>query len=304
MRFIKNKIPPVLYLLLLLSGFGSCSLYAEEAPGYLTIIPDSGVVILDEDTLTYSNPIQVEVPPGAHLLRFFPFHTAGRWAHRYIEYPFTLGSQGKRVIDLTRRSLFSFQTDPQSADLVYRDRFLGRTPGEYLLLTGVEDSVLVLKIGFQTKVINLDQLLEYGSDLFVRLEPDKTEAYAGMISADEEYRSPVRALLAPDLLLSLGSGAALLVTGVHYNREADRHYDQYLRLIGTSAREDAFSKARKNDRISKTAFIAGDLALGFFGYLIIRRYFFKSERPEAPSKKHRGLSFRTSPGKATVSFEF
>ncbi len=304
MLFIRNKIVQLAYLSLFLLGPARLPLYAEEQPGYLTIIPDSGLIILNNDTLPADSLIQVEVSPGEQLLRFFPLHTAGRWAHRYIEYPFTLGSQGHRSIDLTKCSIFSFYTDPQSAELIYHDRFLGRTPGEYLFLTGVGDSVLVKMNGFQTKVIQLDRLLEYGTDLFITLEPDKTEAYIDQISPDEEYRSPVRAMLSADLMLSLGTGVALLVTGAYFNRQADKHYDRYLRLIGSKARENAYSKARRNDRVSKTTFIAGDLALGFFGYLIIRRYVFKSSGPKTPAKKNRGLSFQATPLKASVSFEF
>jgi len=304
MRFIGNKILAVSCLSLALCA-GACSfLYAEEQPGYLTIIPDSGLIILNEDTLSPADPIRVEVPPGKQLLRFFPLHTAGRWAHRYLEYSFTLGSQGHRSIDLTKCSIFSFRTEPQSADLIYRDRFLGRSPGEYLLLTGVGDSVLVKITGFQTKVIHLDRVLEFGTDLFIALEPDESEAYVSKISPDGDYRSPFRAMLAPDLLVSLGSGIGLLVAGVHFNSEADRHYDSYLRLIGSSAREKAFSEARKNDRISKATIIAGDLAIGFFSYLIIRRYVLKSSKPETPEKKHRGLSFQIAPQKAGFSYKF
>ena len=305
MLFIRNKIVLQLaYLSLFLIGPAWLPLYAEEQPGHLTIIPDSGLIILNNDTLPADTLIRVEVPPGEQLLRFFPLHTADRWAHRYIEYPFTLGSQGHRSIDLTRRSIFSFYTDPQSADLIYHDRFLGRTPGEYLFLTGVEDSVLVKMNGFQTKVIQLDQVFEHGTDLFITLEPDKTEAYIDQLSPDEEYRSPIRAILSPDLMLSLGTGVALLATGVYFNRPADKHYDRYLRLIGSKARENAYSQARRNDRISKTTFISGDLALGFFGYLLIRRYVFKSSGPKTLAQKHRGLSFQATPLNAGVSFEF
>ena len=305
MPFIGNKIVgPVGVLLLLLLGPGGLALYAEEEPGHLTIIPDSGVIILNNDTLPPGNPIRVEVPPGDQLLRFFPLHTAGRWAHRYLEYPFTLGSQGRRSIDLTGRSLFSIRTDPQSADLIYRDRFLGRTPGEYLLLTGVGDSVLVKMGGFQTKVIHLDRALEYGTVLYVTLEPDKSEAYIDQMSPDDEYRSPIKALMSPDLLISLGTGIGLLSTGVHYNRLADKHYDRYLQLIGNEARENAYSKASKKDRISKITFIAGDVALGVFGYLIIRRYVLKSSEPKTSGKKQRRLSFQATPQEAGVSLEF
>ncbi|MBN2289776.1 MAG: hypothetical protein JXQ83_10625 [Candidatus Glassbacteria bacterium] len=304
MPFIRNKIlgPADIALLLLVSALAY--LHAEELPGHLTVIPDPGVIILDGDTLDDSGPAEMEMPAGEHLLRFFPLHTADSWAHRYLEYPFTLGAQGRRVIDLTRRSILSIRSEPQNADLVYRDRLLGRTPGEYLFLTGVGDSVLVRMSGFQTRVIDLDRMLEYGGELFVALEPDKSEDYIGQISADDEYRSPVRALFTPGLLISLSTGAGLLVTGVHFNREADRHYDRYLRLIGTSAREDAFSQAKRNDRISKTAFIAGDLALGFFGYLIIRRYVFKAPGDNPQGQKRRGLSFRSTGREAFVSLEF
>ncbi|MFC1537589.1 hypothetical protein ACFL4P_02045 [Gemmatimonadota bacterium] len=306
MRFIRNNILLLGIVSLLLSGPVCLELIAEELPGHLTIVPDSGVVILDNDTLQYSETIELEVLPGEHLLRFFPLHTAGLWAHRYIEYPFTLGSQGRRIIDLKRRSLLSFQTEPQSASLFFRGRLLGHTPGEYLFLAGTGDSVLVNKQGYQPKVLDLDQILEYGTDIFLTLERDNSEAYLDQLSYDDNYRSPFKAMLSPDLMFSLGAGIGLLVTGSHFNREADKHYEHYLRLIGSKAREDAFSQAHKNDRISKATFIAGDIALGVFGYLVIRRLIFKSAGPDNPGKKRRELSFQvhSACGEAGISLEF
>jgi hypothetical protein len=306
MRFIRNKILLLGIVSLLLWGPVCLELFAEELPGHLTIVPDSGVVILDNDTLQYSEPIELEVLPGEHLLRFFPLHTAGLWAHRYIEYPFTLGSQGRRIIDLKQRSLLSIQTEPQSAYLIFRGRLLGHTPGEYLFLAGTGDSVLVNKQGYEPKVLDLDQILEYGTDIFVTLERDNSEAYLDQLSGDDNYRSPFKALLSPDLMLSLGTGIGLLVTGSYFNREADKHYDRYLRLIGNKAREDAFSQARINDRISKATFITGDIALGVFGYLVIRRLIFKSTGPDNPGKKRRELSFKLHSAyrEAGISLEF
>ncbi|MEA1997378.1 MAG: hypothetical protein U9N45_07050, partial [Gemmatimonadota bacterium] len=187
--------------------------------------------------------------------------------------------------------------------LTYRGQTLGRTPGEYLFLLGIGDSVVVRLEGYQSKTIHLDKLYDYGTELFLSLEPISAD-----IGFDDlqtyHYTSPIRKVLSKDLLICLGAGAGLLAGGAHFNHQADRHYDRYLQLLGTEAREDAYSKARRNDRISKASFIAGDIAIGVFGYLLIRRFVFPSEKPETPGEKRPRLSVIAAPGKSGLSLRF
>ncbi|MEA2063342.1 MAG: hypothetical protein U9P14_06570 [Gemmatimonadota bacterium] len=303
LHFLPMQAAAVLTLLLAASP---APLSAGEPPAHLTILPDSGLIILDNDTLSaVSGPITMEIPPGKHTLRFFPLHTADSlWVHRYIDYPFTLGSQGRRTIDLGSRRVFSVRTEPPSAVLEHRGRFLGRTPGDYLFLTGAGDSLVVKMEGFHTRSIHLDRMLDYGTELFLTLERDESIDYRDQFGADDEYRSIFRELLSPDLMLSLGAGAGLITAGVLFNREADKYYERYLHYIGSDIRENAFSKARRNERLSRASLIAGDAALGLFGYLVLRRYLLKSSRPGVPGRKHPRLSFKASTAEAAFSYEF
>ncbi|HUU29112.1 MAG TPA: hypothetical protein VM123_14995 [archaeon] len=281
----------------------SLNLWASEEPARLTIVPDSGLIVLDNDTLNLDSLTEIQIAPGGHILSFFPTHTAGRWVHRYLNYPFTVGSAGQKTIDLTARAIFRIRSDPQSADLSYRGRALGRTPGEYLFLLGTGDSVLVKLEGYQTKAIDLDRVFEHGADLFVSLETENLDRAASDLQT-YSYISPIKKLFTPDLLFSLGAGAALLTNGIHFNNEADKFYDQYMHLLGTKAREKAFSKARRNDRISKASFIAGDVAIGVFGYLLISRFVLKTGKHDSPNQKTHRLSLVIEPRKSGFSLKF
>jgi hypothetical protein len=306
MPSIPNKILPgkdFLSLAVALLAFSFLNSIAAEEPGRLYIIPDSGLIMLDSDTLRIDKPSALEVAPGEHLLGFFPVHTAGLWANRYLKYPFSLGSAGTKTIDLNIRDIFNIRSDPQSAELIYRGRFVGRTPGEYLFLLGTGDSVIVTLEGYQIKVIKLDDVYDSGTDLFVNLEPENPNLQTEDL---QTYQPgfPFKKLLSADLLLCLGTGTTLLAGGVHFNRVADFHYQKYLRLLGTNAREKAFSQARRNDRLSKATFIAGDVSLGLFGFLIIRRFIFSPENPDTPQRKHRRLSLKLEPGKSGLTLSF
>jgi hypothetical protein len=279
------------------------NLCASEEPAWLTIIPDQGKIVLDSDTLELNAPTEIEISPGEHVLKFFPYHTASYWAHRYLIYPFTIGSAGKRTIDLTRSDIFTIRTDPHSAKLYFRGRFLGRTPGDFYFLLGTGDSVVVRMEGYQDKALHLDRLHDYGTELFYSLEPVSGDEFVEDDLATYTYSSPLRKLISPDLMASLGSGAILLAIGAHFNQQADEYYDQYLRMLGTNAREEAYSKARRNDRISKATFIAGDLALGVFGYMLIRRFVFPAEK-QAQGDKPSRLSVKVLPHKAGLALKF
>ena len=279
------------------------NLCASEDPAWLTIIPDQGRIVLDSDTLELCAPTEIEISPGEHLLKFFPYHTAGHWAHRYLVYPFTIGSAGKRTIDLSRSDVFTISTDPQSAELYFRGRFLGKTPGDFYFLLGTGDSVVVKMRGYQDKTLHLDRLHDYSTEVFYSMEPASAEEFIEDDLTAYSYRSPLKKLIAPDLMASLGSGVTLLVIGAHFNRQADKYYDQYLRLLGTRAREDAYSKARRNDRISKVTFIAGDLALGVFGYMLIRRFVFPAEKRDQQERPSR-LSVKVLPHRAGMALKF
>jgi len=305
MHFTQNSSPPArrasLIIFLLFSFW--VNLYASEDTAWLTIIPDQGRIVLDSDTLELSAPAEIEISPGEHLLKFFPYHTAGQWAHRYLVYPFTIGSAGKRTIDLARSDIFTIRTDPQSAELYFRGRFLGRTPGDFFFLLGTGDSVVVKMRGYQDKILHLDKLHDYGTDIFYSMEPASAEEFVEDDLAAYSYRYPLKKLISPDLMASLGSGVTLLAIGAHFNQQADKYYDQYLRLLGTRAREEAYSKARRNDRISKATFIAGDLALAVFGYMLIRRFVFPAENRGEEKRPHR-LSVKVLPHRAGMALKF
>ena len=306
MLFIRNNLTRLRQAGLILNLFllSLCwSLRASEEPALLTLIPKPGLIVLDDDTLQIEGPTEIEISPGEHILRFFPLHTAGEWVHRYLVYPFTVGSSGHKMIDLSKNAIFRIRAEPQRAELYYRGHFLGRTPGDYFLLLGTGDSVVVSLAGYQRKAIYLDEVFEQGTDVFVTLEPEGPEILLDDLQTSE-YISPLRQVLSADLLFCLGSGTALLASGVHFNRLADKHYDRYLRLLGTRAREKAYSKARKNDRLSKASFIAGDIAIAAFGYLLIRRFIFKSEKAPTSGKKSPRLSVITSPGKSGLALRF
>ena len=308
MRFTPNRAACSILAAFLFSGV-ICSAGAAESPALLKIIPSPGLVIVDDDTLDVGGSAQreVELEAGEHVLRFFPYHTAGEWIHRYLVYPFSVGSDGRRTIDLTSCEVFTFDSSPQSAELRYRGRYLGRTPGEFLLLPGEDDSVTVLMQGYDTEVFNLDRISSLGNlDVFVSLDPQ----IAGMSHDDEDimayhYQSPARKLLAADLLLSLTSGVAMLAVGTYYNQKADDDYERYQRLLGPKAREKAYQDMKHNDRLSKASFLVGDTALGIFGYLLVRRIIFPSDDSKSPEKDiHKGLSMKVTTSRAQLSYEF
>jgi hypothetical protein len=218
-----------------------------------------------------------------------------------------VGSNGHRRIDLTRCETFTFGSTPQAAELRYRDRYLGRTPGEFLLLTGEGDSVLMSMPGFETEVFDLDQIEASGNtSVFTTMDPQ----IAGLDLEDEEisayqYHSPARKLLAPDLMLTLAGGIAMLAAGSYFNQKADDDYARYQKLLGPSAREKAYSDMKRNDRLSKLSFVAGDAALGVFGYLIVKRIIFPAKGDKGPNRgKHEGLSMSVTTSRAQLSFEF
>jgi hypothetical protein len=295
-------------LALLAAGLAGGAI-AADPPAVLRILPTPGLVVIDADTLKAESgePIELEVEPGEHVLRFFPYHTAGEWIHRYLVYPFSVGSDGRRTFDLNNCQVFAFSSTPQSAELRYRGRYLGRTPGEFLLLAGESDSVLVTMPGYETEAFDLDRVASSGRlNVYVDLDPQIART-----ASEEEpvlayhYQSPARKLLAPDLLISLTSGVAMLATGVYFNQKADEHYDKYQKLLGPRARESEYSQMKRNDRLSKASFIVGDTALGVFGYLLVRRIIFPAADPNAPAgQKKEGLSMTVTTSRAQLSYEF
>lgn len=300
---IAGRIPRIRLLaaILLTACIGLAQ--AAEEPGYLTVIPDSGLILLDYDTLNISVESTVEISPGDHLLSFFPFHSERRWAHRYIDYNFNVGSGGRRTIDLTRREIFSLRSNPQSAEIHYRGKFIGRTPGDYMFLLGAGDSLRFRLEGYEEKVLFIDETAGRNHELVAVLHSRSPIEYAGEIEP-LRYSSPLRPLIEPKRVLSLGTGATLLALGVHFNKKADRHYTRYLQLAGATAREKAYQDAIHNDRLSKYAFIAGDISIGVFGYFLIRDIIFRN-RGNAPGReKQRTLSLDMSPSGTAISYRF
>ncbi|MBW7996559.1 MAG: hypothetical protein FVQ81_08345 [Candidatus Glassbacteria bacterium] len=308
MRFMPNKVTGFALALALTAGTFSL-LAAAEPPAVLRIIPVPGLLLVDGDTVdTAPGPtVEIEIEPGEHVLRFFPYHTADQWYHRYLVYPFSVGSDGRREFDLTRTGVFTFRTDPQSAVLSYRGRFLGRTPGDFMLLLDEGDSVRVTLEGYEEEVLVIDRLHAAGNtDIFISLDPQ----IASLSPEDDELRayqhnSPIRKLVSPDLMISLSTGVALLAVGAYFNQKADEHYERYQKLLGPSAREQAYDDAKHNDRLSKASFIVGDAALGIFGYLLVRRFIFPSqEQKNAEGKQPKGLSMELTTRKAQLSYRF
>lgn len=305
MRFTQNESSAgksVLFLALFLICSSSGPLRAEDEPAWLRVVTLPGVILLDNDTLAVQDTLEIKITPGEHVLNFYPYHTADIWLPRYLIYPFTIGAAGHRTIDLTRNVVLTIRSEPEAALLDYRGRYLGRTPGEFFLLTGTDDSVMVRAPGFQTRALHFDRMKESGNDLFVSLEPKIIDESLEEELQVYQYRSPFRKLMTPELLLSLGAGITLVASGVHFNKEADRHYAQYQKLLGTRAREDAYSKMRRNDRLSKASIIAGDLSFAYFGYILIRR-FVLPEHHRSPEEGGR-LSLKISAHKAGLAFKF
>ncbi len=273
---------------------------AADQPGRLTIVPDSGLILLDYDTLKVSGVTTLEIAPGDHVLSFFPSHSAGRWAHRYLEYPFSLGASGSRAIDLTACRVFSLRSEPQDARIDYRGRTVGRTPGDYLLLTGADDSLTFKLRGYQTRSLMIDSGGIDKDILFVSLNPSTAEEYESDVE-QAIYISPLKQISEPRMLLSLGAGAALLSIGVLYNGRADDHYERYLRLAGSAAQEKAYQDAVRNDRISKAAFIAGNASIGLLGYFVIRKLVLKNP---GSSSNRSPLSLKSTSRGAELTYEF
>ena len=65
-----------------------------------------------------------------------PHDVSAEWFHRYLVYPFSVGSNGHRTIDLTRCETFTFSSTPQAAELRYRDRYLA---GQLHILGAADD---------------------------------------------------------------------------------------------------------------------------------------------------------------------
>ncbi len=309
MRFMPNKSGTAVLAALILA-VANCLALAAEQPASLHIITQPGKIVLDSDTLeaTGDTPLVLELEPGEHVLRFFPFHTAGEWVHRYLVYPFSVGSDGRRTINLSNSAVFAFRTDPQAAELSYRGRYLGRSPGEFLLLTGEGDSVNISLPGYEQITVKLDNVLALGSlEVYHSLDP----LIAGIGGEEEDFRayqyqSPLRKLMAPDLMTSFATGVALLAFGAYFNQKADDHYDRYQRLLGPSSREREYSAMKRNDRLSKLSFIVGDTALGVFGYLLVRRFIFPAHGQENmdEEKPRKGLSMNVTTRNAQLSFKF
>ena len=292
----------IVFLAFFLIWRSTSPLRAEDEPARLSVVTMPGVILLDNDTLAVQDTLEIEITPGEHVLNFYPFHTADVWLPRYLIYPFTIGAAGHRTIDLTRNELLLIRSEPDAAILQYRGRYLGRTPGQFFLLTGTDDSVMVRAPGFQTVPLHFDRLKESGNELFVSLEPQIVNEGQEEELQVFQYRSPIRKLMTPELVLSFTAGIALVASGVHFNKEADRHYDRYLRLLGTRAREDAYSKMRRNDRLSKVTIITGDISFGYFGYILIRR-FVLPERHNT-TRESSGLSLKISGHRAGLAFKF
>ncbi|MCE5272720.1 hypothetical protein LLH00_15675 [bacterium] len=279
----------------------AASLRAEDAPGRLTLVPDSGVILLDYDTLGVSGTTTIEITPGEHLLSFFPSFSDTRWAHRYLEYPFSLGPAGERTIDLTACRVFRLRTEPQDARVVYRGRTLGRTPGDYLLLTGQGDSLTFSLRGYLARSFRLDDLGASNDLVYAALEQSSEVEIESPELETANVLSPLKQLAQPRLLISLGTGVALLATGVAYNKKADDSYEHYLHLAGSADREKAYQDALHNDRLSKAAFIAGNVSIGAFGYFVIRKLVIR--RPGSAGSRS-PLSLVNSARGLELSYEF
>ncbi len=306
LRLVRATLRALLLASLLVSplSFAAGKLQATETPARLTLVPDAGVILLDRDTLQLTETTELELAPGEHLLKFFPYHTAGVWMNRYLVYPFSIGPDGRRMIDLTGRRAMMIRTEPAGSRIIYRGKALGQTPGEYLFLMEPGDSILLEHDGYQPRALRIDQLTDADSDLFFAMQP----LDPSLLSQDlQSYQLPSvwSRVLSWDMMLSLGTGAALLAGGTYFNQQADSYYDDYLHLIGSEAREAAYAQARRNDRISRLTFIAGETSLGVCGYLLIRRLIFDGDSPLGDPPHHpKRLSVVAEPGRGGLSLSF
>lgn len=260
------------------------SLVCLVAPNYLRAEPqlvlkaDSGLVIVDRDTLVLRMETRnIEVPPGEHRLRYYPLHRAtGTWENRYIDYLIDIDAGSSTRIDLGRRKSLRLETSPSGAEIIYRGKALGWTPGDYLFLDGRKDKIVLALEGYRPVTVDIDGQ-DDGKLLEFNLQPFGEANSPGQVVPLPKKKPFSGVFSSPALVLSLGTGVGMLAAGAYFNNRADDHYDRYLRILNPVEREKAFKDARRDDRLSQASFITGNVSLAFFGYLLLNKYVFNNK---------------------------
>lgn len=153
---------------------------------------------------------------------------------------------------------------PFGADVFLGDERLGVTPFWLDVSRVGEKSVDLTYPGYQTRNIRLSE--HSGPVLEVRLSPVREGPGSSVLAPEREQHGFLNARLLKWSLLMMSAGSA--VAGLHFKDRADEAFDEYVHTGHSVRMREAFDRAEKNDRYALGCWIAAEVSLVGFLYLL------------------------------------
>lgn len=228
----------LLFLILLVYN----SLFAQDSAIYkLSIYSnfDSSIVRIDTNIIGYTPLVNYELVKGEYELDILKSANAKDWDEEIKSIKIALTSDTS--ININFRYYYYIDTDPDNAEILNNNIFLGLSPLRYLSETNLTGKFLLRKNGFFNEEISI---VNNKYDYFAKLK--KTD---GGINVSEVMKDRQTQFKSPRNLpiISLFS-AAILGTGYAAYRTktvANEYYDDYTRtndlsLLDKSNKEDVY----------------------------------------------------------------
>ncbi|HEX2786320.1 MAG TPA: PEGA domain-containing protein [Ignavibacteria bacterium] len=200
---------------------------------------DSSIVKIDTNIIGYTPLINYKLPQGEYEINIMKSSNYKDWDEEIKSVKINLTAD--TLLTVNFRYYYFIDTDPDNAQVLNNNIFLGLTPLRYLSETSLTGKLLFKKDGFFNQELSI---VNNQYDYFAKLRKTNGEANISEVMKDRQtqFKSPRNLPM-----ISLFS-AAVLGTGFAAYRTktvANNYYDEYVRtqdvtLLDKSNKEDVY----------------------------------------------------------------
>jgi len=241
----------------------------EDENGYLKLLPGSGDVLIDAETVEITEPVVLDLAAGAHTIKYLYEVVDLQWIPPFVTQPFDITRGDTLTIDLKETLSLNILSKPSDAQIHLRNRFLGTTPLSITFLVVPNQTLIFKKDRFQSKSVTITENLMDNPNLTVSLMPVAENSW---IDEEEEVLagqpSRQRRRLIKYSLAGLTVGAA--IAGLTFKEQADDAFAAYQTSANQERIQFFFDRAESRDNMARAAFLVSEAALFVTVYLFIK----------------------------------
>jgi hypothetical protein len=235
---MSKRLIQILFFILIQYSAG----FAQDSTKYTLSIYsnfDSSIVKIDTNIIGYTPLINYELPQGEYEVSIMKSSNYKDWDEEIKSIKINLTAD--TLLNVNFRYYYFIDTDPDNAQVLNNNIFLGLTPLRYLSETSLTGKLLFKKDGFFSQEL---LIINNQYDYFTKLKKTDSEVNLSEVMKDRQTQFKTPRNLP---MISLFS-AAILGTGYAAYRTktvANNYYDEYVRtqnetLLDKSNKEDVY----------------------------------------------------------------